>query len=137
DGGELVQLANGWASGISPDGKLLAYVRDEGNGSSWKITIIPFAGGPPLKIFSVNSDTRPISRWTRDGHAIIYNLTRGGRLSGVTNLFIQSLEGGPAKQLTKFTSETFFSFDWSPDGKWLACGRGSIGSDLVLISDFR
>jgi hypothetical protein len=61
----------------------------------------------------------------------------GGVLSGVTNLWIQPLSGGPPKQLTNFTSENFFSVDWSRDGKLLAMGRGTTSSDAVLISDFR
>jgi eukaryotic-like serine/threonine-protein kinase len=139
DGGELVQLTNdSWASDMSPDGKLVAHVRSAGAGSRlWKITIIPFAGGPPLKTFDVRSDSRPNSQWTLDGRAIIYNLTHGGVLSGVTNLWIQPFNASPPKQLTHFTSETFFSFDWSRDGKSLVCGRGTTSSDVVLISNFR
>jgi Tol biopolymer transport system component len=92
-------------------------------------------------------------RWKPDGRAIIYNVTlggvlsgvatrgsslaEGGNLTGVTNLWIQPLGGGPAKQLTNFTSESFFSFDWSRDGNQLVYGRGSTTSDAVLISDFR
>lgn len=137
-GGELVQLTNSWATGMSPDGKLVAYVRPaEADTLLWNITIMPFAGGPPLKTFDVTSDSRPISRWTPDGRAISYNLTHGGDLSGVTNLWIQALDGGPPKQLTNFTSETFSSFDWSRDGKWLAYGRSTTSSDVVLISNFR
>ena len=60
-----------------------------------------------------------------------------GMLSGVTNLWIQPLDGGSPKQLTHFTSESFFSFDWSRDGKQLVYGRGMTTSDAVLISDFR
>ena len=138
DGGELVQLTNSWASGMSPDGKLITYVRPAEAGTLlWNITIMPFEGGPPLKTFDVTSDSRPSFRWKPDGRAIIYNVTHGGVLSGVTNLWIQSLDGGPPKQLTNFTSETFFSFDWSRDHKWLACGRGTVSSDVVLITNFR
>jgi eukaryotic-like serine/threonine-protein kinase len=139
DGGELVQLTNNsWASGMSPDGKLAAYVRPSGAGpTSWNISIMKFEGGPSLKSFSVTSDSRPNARWTPDGRAIIYNLTHGGVLSGVTNLWNQQLDGGPPRQLTHFKSETFFSFDWSSDGKWLVCGRGATNSDAVMITNFR
>jgi eukaryotic-like serine/threonine-protein kinase len=139
DGGELVQLTNNsWASDISADGKLAVYVRPAGGGPLfWNITIMPFAGGPPLKTFDVTSESRPNSQWTPDGSAIIYNLTHGGILSGVTNLWIQSLDGGLPRQLTNFTSESFFSFDWSQDGKRLVCGRGTTNSDVVLINNFR
>jgi serine/threonine protein kinase/Tol biopolymer transport system component len=139
DGGDSVPLTNNsWASDMSPDGKLIAYVRPAVGGPLfWNITIMPFAGGPPLKTFDVTSDSRPYSRWTPDGRAIIYNVTHGGVLSGVTNLWIQWLDGSPPKQLTNFTSESFVSFDWSRDGKQLVCGRGSTSSDVVLISNFR
>ena len=98
---------------------------------------MPFAGGPPLKTFDVTSEYRPNSRWTPDGRAIIYNVTHGGVLSGVTNLWTQPLDGGLPKQLTNFTSETFSAFDWSRDGGWLVYGRGTTSSDVVLISNFR
>jgi len=139
DGGELVRLNdNGWASSISPDGKLVAYVRPSGAGPLfWNIMIMPFETSQPLNTFEVKSISRPNSWWTSDGRAIIYNLTHGGVLSGVTNLWYQSLEGGPPKQLTNFTAGTFFGFDWSRDGRMLAYGRGNVSSDVVLISDFR
>lgn len=96
---ELVQLTHiSWASGMAPDGKLVAYVRPSGAGPvSWNISIIPFEGGPVLKSFDVTSDSRPVVRWTPDGRAIIYNLTYGGVLSGVTNVWNQQLDGGPPK----------------------------------------
>ncbi len=58
-------------------------------------------------------------------------------LAGVTNLWIQPLDGRRPQQLTKFVSETFFSFDWSTQGKGLVYGRGSVSSDIILINDFR
>jgi hypothetical protein len=78
----------------------------------WRLlrtSVQSFAGGAPLKTFEVTSDSRPNSRWTPNGRAIIYNLTNGGPLSGVTNLWTQSLDGGPPKQLTNFTSDTSIS----------------------------
>lgn len=155
DGGDRISLSNdSWASAISPDGKLVVYLqRIAGRVLLWKLSIIPFAGGPPLQTFDVTSESRPNSRWTPDGRAIVYNVTHGGVLSGgtnrgftlaeggnltgVTNLWIQSLDGGPPKQLTNFAADSFFSFDWSGDGKQLVYGRGATTSDAVLISDFR
>jgi len=63
-------------------------------------------------------------------------LAASGIFSGVTNLWMQPLDGGPPKQLTNFASESFFALDWSRDGK-LVYGRGETTSDAVLISDFR
>jgi hypothetical protein len=101
----------------------------------------------------MTSDSHPKTRSAPDGRAITYNLTHGGVLSrvatrgtslpeggnltGVTNLWIQPLAGGPPKQLTNFTSESFFAWDLSRDGKQLVDGRGATTSDAVLISNFR
>ena len=153
DGGERISLSNdSWASALSLDGKLVVYLqRVGGSVLLWKISITPFAGGEPLQMFNVTSESRPSSRWTPDGRAIIYIVTHGGVsgvtnpwstlaadgiFSGVTNLWMQPLDGGPPKQLTNFASESFFALDWSRDGK-LVYGRGETPSDAVLITDFR
>jgi hypothetical protein len=49
----------------------------------------------------------------------------------------QPIPKGPPKQVSNFTSGQIFSFDWSPDGKQLYVARGSLASDIVLISNFR
>ena len=62
------------------------------------------------------------------------------------NLWSQPIDGGPPKQITKFTSDLIPSFAVSRDGKRLAISRdgkrlaisrGSASLDVVLIKDFR
>jgi hypothetical protein len=36
--------------------------------------------------------------------------------------------------LTDFRSNQIFGFDWSPDGKWLACARGLETREIVLLN---
>jgi Tol biopolymer transport system component len=72
-------------------------------------------------------------RWTPDGRAVAFIDTR----EGVSNIWSMPLAGGPAHPLTDFKSDGIFWFDWSPDGKLLACSRGQVTNDVVLISDFR
>jgi Tol biopolymer transport system component len=56
----------------------------------------------------------------------------------VSNIWSQPLDGGPPKQITKFTSGQIFSFDWSRDGKQqLVCSRGTQTTDVILIKDQR
>jgi Tol biopolymer transport system component len=55
----------------------------------------------------------------------------------VGNLWLQPLAGGKRKQITNFSSDRIYSFDWSTDGKQLAVARGSSSNDIVLISHFR
>ncbi|MCM3874029.1 MAG: hypothetical protein ND895_25355, partial [Pyrinomonadaceae bacterium] len=72
-------------------------------------------------------------RWTSDGRGLTYINTQGG----VSNIWRQPLNGGEPVQLTNFTTGRIFNFDWSRDGKWLALARGSVTSDVVLISQLR
>ena len=137
DGGEPVQVTNKYSlsPAISPDGKLIAcYYLDERTRTQ-KIALIPFAGGEPVKFFEsqpIDAPTYPV-RWTHDGRALTYIVNRGG----VSNIWIQRLDGGPPTQLTDFKSDRIFSFDWSRDGKWLALSRGPEQRDVVLMSDFK
>jgi hypothetical protein len=57
--------------------------------------------------------------------------------NGVSNLWAQSIDGSPPKQLTNFTTDRIFGFAFSRDGKQLALSRGTQASDVVLISDFK
>jgi TolB protein len=137
DGGEPVQITSKYSMSpaISPDGELIAcYYLDERTGGQ-KIALIPFAGGEPVKLFepqAVDPTTYPV-RWTHDGRALTYIVNRGG----VSNIWIQPLDGSPPRQLTDFKSDRIFSFDWSRDGKWLALSRGPEQRDVVLMSDFK
>ena len=45
------------------------------------------------------------------------------------------LDGGKPRQLTNWQSDLIFWFAWSPDGKQLACARGSNVRDLILMED--
>ena len=131
EGGEPVQLTERISRQptISPDGKLVAYFyRDEN--APWRIAVGPLEGGPLLKTFDLNSVSLD---WTPDGRAIAYIDSR----EGVFNIAAQPLDGGAPKQLTDFKADRIFSFAYSPDGKQLALSRGTVSSDVVLISNFR
>jgi Tol biopolymer transport system component len=70
--------------------------------------------------------------WAPDGQAVDYVITRGA----LSNLWRQSLSGGPAKQITDLKSVRICRFGWSRDGKQLLTVRGGISSDVVLIRNF-
>jgi len=137
DGANPVQLTTKyWSAGqsVSPDGKSIVYVQAQvGIGSRYKIVIIPFEGGEPLRIIDLPVGAVAGLQWTADGRALAYGVNKGG----ITNIWRQPLDGGAPKQLTDFRSGKIFSYDWSRDGKQLALARGSDTSDVVMISDFR
>lgn len=139
DGGDPVPITDKDARSpsISPDGKQIAcFYRSEPT-APYKLTVISVESGQPLKVFDVQPEFSQSSnfstRWTPDGRAISYRVTKGG----VSNIWAQPVDGGAPKQLTDFTSEFIFTWDWSRDGKQLALSRGNMTSDVVLISDSR
>jgi Tol biopolymer transport system component len=132
DGGEPVQLNDKFSVGptVSPDGQWIAcYYWDERPDTQLGIALVPFEGGQPAKVFALPSS---IVRWAPDGSALTYVDSR----SGVSNIWSQPLDGGPPVQLTNFKSDLIFAFEWSRDGRQLACARGIVTSDAVLFSNF-
>ncbi|MEK6335859.1 MAG: protein kinase [Acidobacteriota bacterium] len=118
---------------ISPDGRWIScYYRLEAK-APWKLAIIPFDGGPPVQTFEVpqNVNFTSLVRWTPDGRALAYSTNR----DGISNIWIQPLDGSPPRQFTDFKSDEIFWFDWSPDGRQLGVSRGAVTSDVVLIKD--
>jgi TolB protein len=117
----------------SPDGKLLAYLAMPATMSSpMVLTVVPFGGGSPLYRFDAPMGASE-THWAPDGKALDYQLTRGG----ASNIWRQPLAGGSPKQITNFKSDLIFFFAWSRDGKELALARGTISSDVVLVSNFQ
>ena len=118
---------------VSPDGKYVECSYWDEKSETRRIAILPIDGGPPARIFSIPIRRWQRIRWTRDSSALTYVDVRGG----VSNLWRQPIDGGPAKQITSFTSDQIFSYDWSHDEKYLACERGVETNDVVMISNFK
>ncbi|MBA3440654.1 MAG: PD40 domain-containing protein [Pyrinomonadaceae bacterium] len=134
DGGEPVQLTDKYSSmpAISPDGKSVACLYRDEPTSPNKIAIVPFEGGQPVRVFDLPTGSG-IFRWTPDGGALDYIDTQ----RGVSNIWGQPVDGGAPQQLTDFTADRIFGFDWSGDGKQLAIARGDVTNDVVLLRGFR
>jgi Tol biopolymer transport system component len=134
DGGQFVQLTDYISSRpvISPDGKQIACIYQENVGTPSKIAILSSEGGPPLKIFPVMPQG-PNIRWSADGREIVF----ASMEKGVSNLWAQPIDGEKPRQITNFTSDRIFGFDFSHDGKQIAVSRGTTTGDVVLIKDFR
>jgi Tol biopolymer transport system component/TolB-like protein/DNA-binding winged helix-turn-helix (wHTH) protein len=147
EGGKPIELADRTCipSALSPDGRWIAchYLPEEG---APKLAIIPFAGGPPVKVLELPSTVvclrqpghsnkgflTPFS-WTPDGRAVAFVDNR----DGVGNLWAQPIAGGAPVKLTHFTAEDIFYFAFSRDGRRIALARGTSTDDAVLITNFR
>jgi Tol biopolymer transport system component/DNA-binding winged helix-turn-helix (wHTH) protein len=134
DDGATIQLSDKITSvpRVSPDGRFIAcFYRAQVDQFS-KLAVIPSDGGEPVKVFDKSPTTIVEAgiQWTPDGRALTYIANR----DGVSNIWLQPLDGSPAKQLTNFTSETIFRFAWSPDGKMFVAERGTETGDIVMIN---
>ena len=131
DGGAAEQLTS-WNSSIpvvSPDGKQIACrYWDESSGIP-RIALISFAGGRPTKILAIPVRNWQRIRWTPDGSALTFTDIR----QGISNLWLQPIDGSASRQLTNFRSDQIFSYDWSNDHSRLVCERGVETNDVVQI----
>jgi serine/threonine protein kinase len=134
DGGQPrrieVPYASMGANIPSPDGQSLLYVwQDPQNlANPVHFSIVPGKGGAAIHTFD-RMVGGGVVIWAPDGKSIDYLVTHGG----VTNVWRQALAGGPAKQLTHFTSDLSQIFAWSGDGQTLAIARGTRTADIVLL----
>ena len=140
DGGAPEKIIDGYATNpvVSPDGKSIACSYREQPNARMKIGLFSNNGGEPIRTFDLGAmplfdSPSSVLRWTADGRALTYVLTVGD----VSNLWLQPVSGEPPKQLTSFKSSRIFSFDWSLDGRQLILSRGTVTSDVVMISNFR
>jgi Tol biopolymer transport system component len=72
-------------------------------------------------------------QFTPDGTSFTYVV----RENGISNLWVQPLDGTFGHALTHFNSETIWGYAWSPDGKKIAIDRGHTVSDVVLLHESR
>jgi Tol biopolymer transport system component len=95
---------------------------------------MPLEGEKQIKFYDVAPTVQvqwdTMLRWAPDSRSLTYLDHR----RGVDNLWSQSIDSGPPKQLTNFAESSIFSFDWSREGQ-LVTSRGVITTDVVLITD--
>ena len=134
EGGDAIRLTEmrGQKPDVSPDGKLISYhtIDSYSATSPWIFGCMPFDGGPMIRKFTFPSTVgQRIVRWIPGGWGLAYLDSTGG----VSNIWVQPLDGSAPRQLSNFKAESIESFDWSPDGRRLAVVRGTEMSDVVLI----
>jgi serine/threonine protein kinase/Tol biopolymer transport system component len=134
EGGTPVQLTKKLSTrpAMSPDGKWIACWYRAETEEPWRLAILPAAGGPPNQLLTLPAsvETSLPVRWMADSSALCFLDDR----NGLQNIWAISLAGEELKQLTNFTGEQIFWFEWSPDGKQLAVSRGSLTNDVVMFA---
>ncbi len=117
-----------WAPAFSPEGREVAFARNEADGS-WHIWTVAVGGGAPRQITSGRlPEIYP--RYTSDGSAILFQ-TWG---SEPRRIWRAPRDGGQPAALTPVRGEHDEYADMSPDGRWLAFARTEGGTARVYIS---
>ncbi|HZS44602.1 MAG TPA: winged helix-turn-helix domain-containing protein [Blastocatellia bacterium] len=134
EGGDPVQLTTDVAflPVVSPDGKKLACYLMNKSGTDIKMALLSFDDGNFIRFFDTPLISPPDMAWTPDSNALCYATDHGG----TSNIWRQPIDGRAPQQLTNFKSDQIFRFSWSMDGKTLACERGTMVNDVVIISHF-
>ena len=137
EGGQPDKLIAGkyFPSAVSPDGKFLAAsIRPEG-AKSYSLALLAVEENSVRVVKELKAvegaELPNWLRWSRDGKSIVYIVTK----KGISNLLAHPLDGGEPKQLTNFTSDRIYSFDFSPDGKQVICARGELSGYVVLLTN--
>ena len=138
DGGTPQKVTDMAVSGlfdISPDGSTVVFSTiDHANGHEERLVLLDATTGQLRKTMKFERDRIVFFvRFSRDGKSVVYPV----RENGVDNLWQQSLDGSPGKQLTSFKAEHIWDYHWSPDGSKLALVRGHNDSDVVLLRDMQ
>ena len=130
DGGAPVRVTNRFVTSpiLSPDGKSVAFgTRDDQDRSGYAICDLPDCSSPRSVPARPDGGRQRID-WTADGRGFLY-------VAGTPqNLWVESLNGKPPRQLTHFTdNRQIADVAWSRDGKRLAIARTTQTSDIVLF----
>lgn len=140
DGSEKARLNEKYtyAATISPDGTqvMFNYWDDDTKPELLRQAVIDLRNGkqtllPSVPKSAIRQDSNVILKWSPDGKSYAFIDDR----SGISNLWRQTIAGGPPQQITNFNDSFIFSFDWNRDGR-IAAARGNITFDVVLITNF-
>ena len=112
---------------LSPDGKSAAVEFVDAATGRPHVGVLSLDGRDAPRPFARLST--PV-RWTPDGRALVYADSQGG----VGNLWRQPLTGGHPTRVTRFTSDLIYAFALSDNSDEIAISRGSVATDVVLIS---
>src|SRR5262249_1442304 len=112
------------------DGRWIAFTYSDHSPS---VTVISSSGSQPPKTVALPA-TANLCGWSPDSRSLEYLDVQ----ETVPNFWSVPLSGGPAKQITRFTSqEPIRDFALSRDATMLAILRGTENSDAVLFSNLK
>jgi eukaryotic-like serine/threonine-protein kinase len=112
----------------------LAYIDDPNTRTVLqKLALIKLASNPEMspKLSEADQRASGVIEFTPDGKAVAFVIEE----QGVSNIWVQPLDGSKGRQITNFTSASIGRNSWSPNGKSLVLSRLERISDAILIRD--
>jgi Tol biopolymer transport system component len=112
----------------SPDGRAIAFLREQSDSRRHELRLVPPLGGPERKLTDIEPRgfLRPVLlAWCPDSRCIVVTDSMSPDGNGPDGLFIVSIESGEKRQLTSPGERGFADTDpaVSPDGRWLVFRR--------------
>ena len=131
-GGERRQVVEPAAffPAVDPAGKRVAYYFFDKDGR-FRVGVSAMDDGRLLSDFTVEPNTSNSRLILRD-EGVYLNTVTGDR----ANVWLQALDGKPARRITNYEDQLLFDFEISPDGETLAVVRGPRVRDAQLITGF-
>ena len=118
---------------LSPEGSLILGTYFDDQQGRARLAIVPVGGQGPVRTPDIKLILGyAVYDWAADARAITFARTT----DGVSNLWRQPLDGGPATRLTHYAaSDEIVAHAWSRDGKQLALVREHAENQVVLLKD--
>jgi Tol biopolymer transport system component len=140
EGGEPVQMTNlnTTSPQISPDGNFIACLfpeitEDGKNTGLKKLTILSATDAKLIKQFDIASNIEEnfSLNWTPDGKSLSYLVNQ----NGISNLWLQSVEGGDARNITNSNSDMIFRYSWFKGSDKMVVEKGLVINEISLIRE--
>jgi eukaryotic-like serine/threonine-protein kinase len=137
-GGAVPNTFDNPSLALSPDGKTLVFKPDISDAATQTgYSMLAFlstearSSQSAAKLIKPDPRIRGNVRFTPDGKSLAYTI----RDKGVTNIWVQPLDGSRGHQITNFASGGIDAFSWAPDGKTLAVLHTEDNADVVLLQE--
>ncbi len=115
----------------SPDGASVTF--SDHADPAWNLYKMRLAGGKPEQLTRFTDGRITSFEWSRDGSRIA--LAR--KVGDAANVWVTAADGSKPVQTTRFVSGEIIGLRWTADGTHVVVNAGKVGSDAVLIRNFR